>query len=330
MKSPPADLDLALAHQALADQWGICADDLVYLPVGFGDHHWQASTSGERYFVTVRDLRLDGRSRDRRQALQQLDRTFQAVRRLNEVAQLVFIVPPIPTARGQLIVAVGDAFALSIYEWLDVEPAADADGTLAAELVARLHRTSRERPVEAVLEKFEIPHRSALADALANLHLPWREGPYGEPARAQLLTHREHVRSALHDYDLLVATAVGSKATWCLTHGEPSGGNLVRNQSGAYFLVDWESARLAPPARDLVHLPPSDQAAAIYAAITDDPPPSPDLLRLYRLWYALAETSVYLLQFRAPHTADANMTESWQNFLTFLPGAGHPEVTGCD
>ena len=45
-----------------------------------------------------------------------------------------------------------------------------------------------------------------------------------------------------------------------------------------------------------------------------------DLLRLYRLWYALAETSVYLLQFRARHTIDNNMVESWQNFLTFLPG----------
>jgi hypothetical protein len=45
-------------------------------------------------------------------------------------------------------------------------------------------------------------------------------------------------------------------------------------------------------------------------------------MRLYQLWYALAETSVYLFQFRALHTADDNMAESWQNLLRFLPGRG--------
>jgi len=57
-----------------------------------------------------------------------------------------------------------------------------------------------------------------------------------------------------------------------------------------------------------------------YRQLAESPPARADLLRLYRLWYALAETSVYLLQFRASHTADDNMVESWQNFLTFLPG----------
>ena len=43
------------------------------------------------------------------------------------------------------------------------------------------------------------------------------------------------------------------------------------------------------------------------------------ILRLYRQWYALAETAVYLLQFRQPHSADPNMAESWRNFQHFLP-----------
>jgi hypothetical protein len=57
-----------------------------------------------------------------------------------------------------------------------------------------------------------------------------------------------------------------------------------------------------------------------YRQVTNGPPLNAEVLRLYRLWYALAETCVYLLQFRAEHSADGNMVESWQNFLNFLPG----------
>ena len=85
-------------------------------------------------------------------------------------------------------------------------------------------------------------------------------------------------------------------------------------------MVDWESACVAPPERDLVDLGSSGKALDYYGLLAASPPARADLLRLYRLWYALAETSVYLLQFRAHHTADNNMVESWQNFLTFLPG----------
>jgi len=69
-----------------------------------------------------------------------------------------------------------------------------------------------------------------------------------------------------------------------------------------------------------VDLESSDRALEHYLQLAESPPTRAELLRLFHLWYALGETSVYLLQFRAPHTADENMVESWQNFLTFRPG----------
>ena len=320
MKAPPPDLDTDLLRRVLDQQWDIRTAELPYVPAGFGDHHWQAKAAGKRHFVTVRDLRLDGRTDDPDQAVPLLEQTFQAVRRLRELAGLEFIVAAVPSTSGALVVPAGRTFAVSVYDWLDVHPLRDADGAVAAGLVARLHRAWREHPVQAVREDFRIPHRSALEDALMDLERPWLEGPYGEPARALLAEHQAEVRSALERYDARVATAGGSTSDWCLTHGEPGGGNLVRDQTGACYLVDWESARIAPPERDLVDLAGSDEALTEYRAVAGGPPPSAERLRLYRLWYALAETSVYLLQFRARHTADENLLESWQNFLRFLPG----------
>ena len=43
------------------------------------------------------------------------------------------------------------------------------------------------------------------------------------------------------------------------------------------------------------------------------------LLRLYRAWYDLAETGVYIALFRSPHQDDQNSATSWENFVFFLP-----------
>jgi spectinomycin phosphotransferase len=253
-----------------------------------------------------------------------LERTFRAVRRLRDKAGLGFIVPALPSTTGALVVPVGDSFVLSVYAWLDARPARDADHMLAADLVGRLHRAWGQHPVRAVREDFRLPHRAALEVALAGLAHPWAAGPYGEPARAQLTRHQAAVRSALARYDALATAAVGSTADWCLTHGEPGGGNLLRDPAGRCYLVDWESARIAPPERDLVELRGSPEALARYQGLVGGRPPRAELLRLYELWYALAETAVYLRQFRGRHEADANLAEAWRNFLAFLPGRQGP------
>jgi hypothetical protein len=145
VKAPPLDLDADLIERVLDRHWGIRSAEVRYLPVGFGDHHWHVNAARDNYFVTVRDLRLDGRADDRKQVLLLLEQTFKAVRQLRQLADLNFIVPAVPTTSGSLVVPLGDHFALSVYNWLDVQPAQDADGAIAAGLVARLHVASRER-----------------------------------------------------------------------------------------------------------------------------------------------------------------------------------------
>src|SRR5438128_7678357 len=112
MKAPPVDLDTDRIARALDHHWRIRSTELCYLPVGFGDHHWQANAAGGRYFVTVRDLRLDGRADDRRQVVPLLEQTFQAVRHLRDLADLKFIVAAVPTTSGSVVVPLGASFAL--------------------------------------------------------------------------------------------------------------------------------------------------------------------------------------------------------------------------
>src|SRR5581483_7089112 len=140
----------------------------------------------------------------------------------------------------------------------------------ALQVVRKLHALSREHPIDAEVEDFSILHRAALEFALDSLNKPWLGGPFGEPARSALREHESSVRYGLAVHDRWASKAVASRAAWCLTHGEPSGTNLLRDQHGAVYLVDWESARIAPPERDLWDLGP-------------DAGGDPELLMLYRL-----------------------------------------------
>jgi thiamine kinase-like enzyme len=222
-------------------------------------------------------------------------------------------------------VRIASNFAVSVFDWLDIEPSPDPPPAIAASLVTQLHRSWRAHPVPALREDFRIPHRPSLESSLKEMNQPWRAGPYSEPARAELRACHEVVQSTLVEYDALVRVTEGSSATWCLTHGEPNGENLVRDRADNWFLVDWESARIAPPERDLWEL--SHSVLARYQELAGSSQPRRDLLHLYELWYALAETSVYLLQFRTRHTHDDNMAESWQNYLRYLPGRRSSSVS---
>jgi len=53
--------DSAVAN-ALRIGWGMVVDSVEYAVVGFGSHHWRASATSQRWFVTVDDL--DARQRD--------------------------------------------------------------------------------------------------------------------------------------------------------------------------------------------------------------------------------------------------------------------------
>lgn len=307
MKAPP-DLDPALIVDALQQHWAIRARDMPYLAVGFGDHHWDARADGRRCFVTVRDLRLDGRTSSPASAMAALEQTFRAVRALKNATALPFIVPALPSTNGSIVVPLTAEFALTVYDWLDVRDVADS--AMAVGVVSELHRASRAHPVDAVREDFQIPHRQALEAALRELDRPWQTGPFGEPARGLLATHHAAAKTMLREYDTLAHAAGRSTDDWCLTHGEPSGPNLVQDGAGQVYLVDWESARIGPPERDLWQIDLTHYAG---------PSPREAITRLYRLWWDLAETAVYVLQFRTPHTADENMVESWRNFQTYLP-----------
>jgi spectinomycin phosphotransferase len=118
-----------------------------------------------------------------------------------------------------------------------------------------------------------------------------------------------------------VAEVSRSSEPWVITHGEPHRANVIRAPDGAMLLVDWDTTLLAPRERDLRMVLDDDLTGwEEYSATFGDSELDRRAIELYRRWWDLADTAIYVALFRQPHERDANTVASWENLTHCLAG----------
>jgi spectinomycin phosphotransferase len=273
---------------AVRRHWSTQVDSVEHLPVGFGAHHWVATSAGRRtHFVT-----LDGLAPHHDRV--SLEAAYAAACAL--MFPLDFVVAPVPATGGSLTVPFGDG-ALSVTPWVDGTTPDRIDLDVTSALLTRLHAVAPP----AGLGSWTTITPPSLADDLTDLaRTPWDTGPYGERARSALRQRLGAVAEWSAAYHGLAEVA--RRRPWVVTHGEPHEANqmLTGFPHQRTLLVDWESVRLAPAERDwrpLVErgLPVTGTDVPLDAAMLD----------LFDLEWRLDEISQYAAWFAAPHTGAA-------------------------
>ena len=102
-----------------------------------------------------------------------------------------------------------------------------------------------------------------------------------------------------------------------LTHGEPHCANTITTPEGP-VLVDWDTALLAPPERDLWALIDEDSSIADAYTHRSGIAVEPDAEQLYRLWWDLCEISLYVAEFRRPHRDTEDVRVAWRGLAKHL------------
>ncbi|HET8559304.1 MAG TPA: hypothetical protein VFL69_02175 [Marmoricola sp.] len=304
MREAPADVTPHQVLAALREHWRLDVDDAEHLPVGFGAHHWVASSGGRRgWFVT-----LDGLLP--RHSPESLEAAYAGAAAL--ASRLDFVLACLPTPAGPFTTPFAGG-ALSVVPWLDGSSGFDGtwtDDALVATtaMLDRLHAASVvDLPVWQPLLADPATFTDGLSRSLAR---PWDTGPFGEVARHALDQQVGDIRDWARRYGDLAARALALRESWVPTHGEPDPGNqLVAH--GHRFLVDWESLKLAPRERDLWALGQGWESS--YSSPTD-----PGLLELFDLEWRLDEIGCYATWFASPHSGSESDEVALQGLLDEL------------
>jgi hypothetical protein len=307
---------------AVTAGWCLQLDEVEYRAVGFGSYHWAARAGVDRFFVTVDDLDEKRRSADdtRGDAFDRLAMALDLARHASD-AGLGFVVAPMRCPDGASVRLLGDRFAIAAYPHVDGQCNGwggyplDSDRDAVVDLVAQLHRLPVETTTAAT--DFSLQARDALVDALAGLDSSWDNGPFGEPARQLLTEKAEVIKLRLDQYDRLVAEAEQRPDHRVLTHGEPHSGNAMQTPRG-WLLVDWDTAAVAPPERDMWMLDgDSDSLAARYNDLTGIAL-VPELIELYSLTWDLADLGLALRGFRQHHGNTEDDINRWQGLVEYV------------
>ena len=314
-----------MLSDALSDGWGFRPASLSYQAVGFGSHHWLAADPGGlKLFITVDDLsdKLRDDADTASAVFGRLEQAFESALSLRRDAGLDFVVAPLPAANGRVLRRLTGRYSLVVHPYLadcrqsgqDGEFGTSADRHAVLALLVRLHSAKAARPPA---DDFEIPGRAALLAAMHSTGEPWQAGPYGTRSRDLLARHTADLSALLAAFDELAGRVRAQGDRMVITHGGPDAGNVLKTPLGL-VLVDWDSALLAPPERDLWALAESDPALLdAYSAATGTAIDT-DALTLYRMWYDLAEISLYVRWFRSGHDDTADAAEGWQNLQYYL------------
>lgn len=316
MLTPPKGLPEAALAAALGRWWGMSVTAADYLAVGWGSHHWAVTdAAGTRWFVTADEL-----EHKRVTEREPLDAAFGRLRAALAAATdlrdsgAAFVVAPVQAGDGEPLVRVNDGFGVAVYPFLDAqrfdwgEFSSPEHRLGVLRLVTAVHTAPAAASRRAPVDDFSVPHRDALEAALDPANDAAGRGPYALRTSLLVRGNAEPIRQLLARYDGLVARARPGRAV--LTHGEPHPGNTMLTASG-WMLIDWDTALVAPPERDLWLIDSGDGTMLDAYADATGVSPVPDLVEAYRLRWTVADIAVDVGRFRRPHAGTPEDDKAW-------------------
>jgi spectinomycin phosphotransferase len=302
MHVSPADLSVSDLRTALVTGWRIEPSSIAYAPVGFGSHHWTVvEPSSRRWFVTA-DAVTDSSTR-----LAELSAALRTAFTLRRDAGLEFVGAPVQRFDGGLLQTSG-RYAIALFPYLDVvtETTDHCSAARVVDLIIALHAATPVVEQIAGGDDFLLPGRWSLQRQLDSVHVDLPAGPYAAAFRDLVADHRTILTKALRQYDRMASLIAADGDEWVITHGEPKANNILITSNGP-VMIDWDTVRLAPPARDLWMTGGHQR----YTEFTRRQLP-PQQLDFYRLRWDLADLCSYGAWFCGPHQATPDTQLGWQ------------------
>ncbi|MFC4637484.1 phosphotransferase [Deinococcus hohokamensis] len=313
---PP--LDRAALVGVARSRYGLEVEQATFLPDGTA-HAYRLEGPGGRVFAKVIPDTPSG---------QQLTRSLLAELPLLKVLRGEALLPRVPqaltTLDGESLARV-EGYALILYQWIEATNLSSAwEGALTelAPLLGRLHAATPRilaavQTLPAPPETFELPLDDLDRDLAALRQLGRGARPGLRALKALLAPHEPAIGRLAARLRHFQGVARRRPPRLVVCHTDAHGGNVMRDAAGQLWLVDWATARLAPPEHDLwmLHARLPQVLPAYQAEVGAALHPDPDLLGFYLCRRPLEDLAADLYWALHEHTR-AQQDEATLDILT--------------
>jgi spectinomycin phosphotransferase len=231
----------------LRSAYGMAVDTLEFLVSGSEAYAYVARVGPTRYFVKLHDP--DG--------IQELDFTLRLADVLYREGGIAGVVPPIAALDGRLRTALAP-YPITVHPFVQGQsagvrgPLTESDAIHVGMLVGRFHRCSAALQLmgrNTLTERFDTGCIQVLDALLATTARP--DGMRGHVFDL-LARNRDGVYEAMATLQRVRDQARAVPYRPAITHGDLTLSNLMAGEDGRFYVVDWNSALVAPAEKDLV------------------------------------------------------------------------------
>ncbi|MBA4749035.1 MAG: phosphotransferase [Alphaproteobacteria bacterium] len=235
--------------KCLEDAYALCVESVTYLPLGadFQTTVYRVTTSqGPSYFLKVRSGPF-------------LEASVTVPKHLWDLGAR-HVISPLPTKNGNLWVTLGSAKAI-LYPY--IEGCTGADTPLSKEqwsafgaAVKKLHLTRFPKNItkDTPKEQFSSTSGGTLKDLLTYIESGTFEKPVAAKTAMFLQSKSAELLDVIRKTEDLAQRLKNSPFNYVLCHADLHGWNLMIDQCGALYVVDWDTLIFAPKERDLMFI----------------------------------------------------------------------------
>ena len=302
----------------LHDAYGLAITSIAAVPKGEDADAYRATASdGEQYFVRVEP----GRTGD------QLEVALAAAATLRDHCGLTCIVGSLPTTQGTFTSRLA-ASTVAVFPFVDGVTAYDRsisepDWSRLATMIAALHTHETLPGVSALpRETFANPFAATIRHAVQRAATmdAWPSSVQ-EMAAELLLAHRADIEQVMRQFEHLGERCRNLSPELVVTHGDPNLSNVLLDDAGTLWLIDWGGLGLGPRERDLFAFT-GDRFAGFLETYLDRAGPVRlhlDLFDFYAIRWVLQEIADYSSHLLiAPAEAEAQ-AHAWRELQPYLP-----------
>lgn len=318
MREPP-DIEEERLQACLQDQYDLIPILLEFLPLGH-DYH-----AGVYHVVSVQDraylLKVTSRL---------LYEPCCLVPAYLRDQGITSIVAPIPTRNGTLWAQLAE-WTVILYPWISGECSLTgmtyAQWQEVGSIFQRIHQVKLPASGFASLRKelfdpteyaqwihtFETQHMQELSSTSASQRA----------LRSSWQTHMPTIHAAMTTLEKLAETLQSHTFPYVICHADLHARNLIRDQAGHVFVIDWDEVMLAPKERDFIFIrkPHAEAFFQGYTNVEID-----WSLLTYYLWERVVQDMIYLAHnvcFRDDWTEETRAQVAQTFHESLQPGANN-------